>query len=237
MSIWIPRSTSGFTSSDGSIKIDGACYKAIQKNVSKDQAPSAETYNQGTHGDLGEKFDDCTDCQTTESGWGAVFWLNEHCGDGYSIPGFGDWMGDFVESGNWDYSNSASAEYYSPGVPDFLTELVSRKTSLERIEENPTSATFASEFNIKAPNDSTSNYYDWQTSATCISSEGAVASTWILFFLYPDGMYDTFQQNSANISVDSTPTFDWNGVNYKISRIAQNQSSGASVSNLSFSKS
>tara|TARA_B110000495_G_C22982370_1_gene577628 strand:+ start:439 stop:1158 length:720 start_codon:yes stop_codon:yes gene_type:complete len=238
MSIWIPRTTSGFAESDGSIKIDGICYKAIQKNIGKDQSPSSETYSPEEHGALGEKYEDCPTCSNAQSTWAACFWLNGHCGDGYSIPGFGEFMGDFIEDGNWDYSDSAAEEYYSPGVTDFLTELVGRKDSLEKIVENPTSTSFSAEFNMPAPNNASSNYYEWQTSEDCIAAaaEGPVPATWTTFFLSPEGMYDTFQQNSSNLSVDATPAFDWNGQNYTITRIAQNQSSSVPVNTLSFSK-
>ena len=71
--IWIPRSTSGFTGADGAIKIGGNCYRAIQKNITKAQAPTASSYHEPTHGSLGEKFNDCSSCDATGSSWGAVF--------------------------------------------------------------------------------------------------------------------------------------------------------------------
>ena len=224
MSIWIPRSTSGFTSSDGSIKIDGVCYRAIQKNITKNQAPTSETYNPSSHGGLGSKHANCIECGSATAQWAALFWLNDTCGDGYSIPGFGTWMGHFLpQPSNWDYSNPNSTEYYSPGVPDFLDELISRRTSLSRIVENPTVTSFSQTFDMPAPNDASSNYYDWQTSASCISTEGAIGATWKLWFLYPDGMYNTFTNNGGTITPQSTPAFLYKGENYKLSNLAAGQ--------------
>jgi hypothetical protein len=144
-------------------------------------------------------------------------------------------MGHFLpEPDNWDYSDPSSETYYSPGIPDFLDELISRRASLSRIVENPTPTSFTQTFDMPAPNDSSSNYYDWQISTACIQTEGVITATWKLWFLYPEGMYNTFNQNSSAIQALSTPPFLYKGENYKLSNLSAGQGSGSSQSNLAF---
>jgi hypothetical protein len=144
-------------------------------------------------------------------------------------------MGQFLpEPSNWNYSNPNSAEYYSPGIPDFLDELISRRASLSRIVESPTVTSFAQTFDMPAPNDTSSNYYDWQTSTACINTEGALGATWKLWFLYPEGMYNTFTNNGGTIVPQSTPSFLYKGENYKLSNLAANQGNASVQQTLAF---
>jgi hypothetical protein len=142
--------------------------------------------------------------------------------------------------GNYEYSNSSDPFYYSPDVPNFLDELVSRKTSLQKIVENPTVSSFSSLFSMPPPNDTSSNYFDWMTNATCTSSQGALTSaTWSLYFLYPSALaLDSFQQSGGNISIPSQnkETFSYKGSDHTLIKLLPSQSASAQVQNLSFSK-
>jgi|TARA_B100001094_G_scaffold220856_2_gene214920 hypothetical protein len=206
MSIWIPRSTSGFTSSDGSIKIGETCYKAVQKNITKSQVPLADTYDPGSHGELGDKYDGCPSCNTasSESTWAALFWLNTTCGSEGTIDGFGAEFYEILGDGNYNFTNPSGLYFYEPDIPRFLDALIDRRTSVSRIVENPTVSSFEPEYDMPPPNNSSSNYLDWMTTNSCSIND----NSWSLYFLHPQDLgLNTFKNGGGDFGGTITKSF------------------------------
>jgi hypothetical protein len=255
--IWIPRSTSGFTGADGAIKIGGSCYRAIQKNITKAQAPTASSYHEPTHGSLGDKFSDCSSCDATGSSWGAVFWFSPYCDaydinetkaiDGFPPAGF-DGIADYLDE--TDLSDTTELGQ----LTDFLDELIAKKSTLnsdiaDLIIENPTATSFSSQFNVPTPDygrDTTTygngnSAMEWLISADCLSEYtedyGDIGSEFSLNFLHPASLnINTFEQSGSSINgTVTTNAFSWNNGSYKITRLIPSLSPTASITNLSLS--
>lgn len=255
--IWIPRSTSGFTGADGAIKIGGNCYRAIQKNITKAQAPTASSYHEPTHGSLGEKFNDCSSCDATGSSWGAVFWFSTYCDaydvnevkaiDGFPPAGF-DGVSDYLTDTNVSDSTELAQ------LTDFLDELIAKKSTLnsnaaDLIIENPTATSFSSSFNVPSPEygrDTTTygngnSYMEWLINAECLTEYVEdyedVGTDFSLHFLHPASLnINTFEQSGSPINgTVTTNAFSWNNGSYKITMLIPGLSRAANITNLSLS--
>jgi len=253
--IWIPRSTSGFTGADGAIKIGGNCYRAIQKNITKAQAPTASSYHEPTHGSLGEKFNDCSSCDATGSSWGAVFWFSTYCDDcctSHVVDGFPSGGFDGVTDYLTETDVSSATELAQ--LTDFLDELIAKKSTLnsnaaDLIIENPTATSFSSQFNVPSPeygrDTSTygngTSYMEWITDAGCLSEYGEeyddIGSDYSLHFLHPASLnINTFEQGGNPINGTSTTNaFSWNNGSYKITMLIPGLSRAANITNLALS--
>jgi len=218
MSIWIPRTTSGFDSESDSLKIGGVCYKAIQKNVTKSQAELAETYSALTHGAIGEKFEDCEACGDAESTWGIV---------GFHLVGFG--------LNTWPMSSMNDLESSTTQIYDaFIDEILSRKSTLTRIEENPTVSTFAAEFDLESPDSAESDWKSWQQDPTIYPYGGNGA--WELFSMIPTSLGITeLKQSGLEINTTGDVTYDYRGVTYDIKILGSSLSEDVAQEGLSFS--
>lgn len=218
MSIWIPRTTSGFDSESDSLKIGGVCYKAVQKNVTKSQAELAETYNASTHGSIGEKFEDCEACGDAEATWGIV---------GFHLVGFG--LNTWPMASMNDLESSTSEQY-----DGFIDEILSRKSGLTRIEENPTATTFTAEFDLESPDSVTNDWKSWQQDPSMYAYGGNGA--WELFTMIPTslGIVD-LKQSGLDINTTGDVTYDYRGVTYDIKILGSSLAEDVSQEGLSFS--
>lgn len=217
MSIWIPRTTSGFDSENDSLKIGGVCYRAIQKNVTKSQAESAETYNSSTHGAIGEKFEDCEACDNAQATWGIV---------GFHLTSFG--VTDYPAAAiNDDADTSKHSKFFD--------DIISKKSDIQLIVENPTVDSFVAAFDLASPDSANNDWKTWQQDPGIYNYGGA--SSWELFVMLPTSLgIDSFTQSGNPINTSGDITYQYRGVMYDIKVLGSSLAEDNIQEDLAFTK-